>query len=1048
MTSKLKGAGRRPLVTRGDVLALSVIAGLISSAYAQTAPAAASPAEEKAVVPTVTVSGYRSSLALSANEKRENIGLSDTVFSEDMGKFPDPNIADALARIPGVTVKRAEIDGEGLNISIRGMGAAFTRVLLNGAPMASASAGSWGGSISANREVDMDFLPSELFRSASVYKSQQASLIEGGIAGTVNMRSVRPFDKSGLRSAFTLSGNYREQNGQWGTTGSGLISNTWTSPGWGKFGILGGVAFGDTKYKTEGFQTVDMRNFQLKSFQATAADKPNSIGGGNQSSPDTVPSGLALNDLPAYARSILVPGKQIDRAMLLALNPGMTINQLDNALFGRLGRHLIYEGERKRAGEVISMQWQPNDRLDVYLDLMAAQKNNKMIYEGMNAGTRANTVIPVGFEADRSDCTIGCVLNKGIFANTFWSLEFRPMEEKTKFRSINPGFEFRPNDKWTIDGHFNATNSTFFRDMPTVLLATKAPNSVITYDNTTPGQPPAYTGNLDVNDPANFGWYQAGQGLSGLRMDLYERTNKTKGSRLNVNWGDSDFSIKAGGSWDDIERRYRSYAVADAWMNVTCGNNVNVRFFQPNTQIRQPGCDGRSAPGPVSDAATAYPGYGTGSTAGMTTPLAYQGSVVTNALVPDYAHASDHGFITVDWDKFAKDTDYQYFRDNIKRGFSNASGGYIREVVSSLYTEVNGRNQVFGRTLRYNAGVRYAQTRQTIGVMTSVADPRNATLKNGGLYDNLTQWAYESTTYSNVLPSFTAAYNLTPALIARASGSKSLTRASPADLRQTVLTIGDQGARQGTLTNPKLKPFEANNLDLALEYYMSREAYVSLSAFAKDIISRPGQHTTQYTLAQLDAMFGTIGLTAAQQVAVEASGGRDKHLIEITEPFNIDTKLKVRGLEATWQQPLDMLPVKGFGFTANFTYARQKDEAVDAPPVAGVPPRTSNLTVYYERNGLNMRISRSYTAAHVVNTSTALTVPGGAYAYTTERAQVDASVGVNLKRMFGFRYNADLTFSVWNATKAISQTYTQFSNAIFDEYKPGASYTLSLRTTF
>ena len=99
------------------------------------------------------------------------------------------------------------------------MGPQFTRVLLNGAPMASASAGSWGGNISANREVDMDFLPSELFSSASVYKSQKASIIEGGIAGTVNMRSARPFDKAGFRSAFTLSGNYRDQNKQVGYDG-------------------------------------------------------------------------------------------------------------------------------------------------------------------------------------------------------------------------------------------------------------------------------------------------------------------------------------------------------------------------------------------------------------------------------------------------------------------------------------------------------------------------------------------------------------------------------------------------------------------------------------------------------------------------------------------------------------------------------------------------------------------------------------------------------------------------------------------------------------
>ncbi len=398
MSKTLEGAARRPMGLGGEVFVTTVLAGLIASAYAHAAepapvPAAAAEADkEKTTVQTVNVTGFRSSLALSANAKRDNVGLSDTVFAEDMGKFPDPNIADALGRIPGVKVTRAEIDGEGLNISIRGMGPAFTRVLLNGAPMASASAGSWGGNISANREVDMDFLPSELFRSASVYKSQRADLIEGGIAGTVDMRSARPFDKSGFRSAFTLSGNYREQDGQWGSTGSGLVSNTWTSNRFGKVGILGGVAFGDTKYKTEGFQTVDMRNFQLKSFQATAADLPNSTGGGSQSTPDTVPSGLALASLPAYAQALLIPGKQIDRTMLLGLNPGATIQQIDNALMGRLGRHLLYEGERKRSSEIISLQWQPNDKLDLYMDTLFAQKRNAMIYEAMNAGTRANTI--------------------------------------------------------------------------------------------------------------------------------------------------------------------------------------------------------------------------------------------------------------------------------------------------------------------------------------------------------------------------------------------------------------------------------------------------------------------------------------------------------------------------------------------------------------------------------------------------------------------------------------------------------------------------------
>ncbi|MEO7578422.1 MAG: TonB-dependent receptor plug domain-containing protein, partial [Massilia sp.] len=374
MIKNVQSGARRRVGQRRDVFVTTVLAGLIASAYAQAQSTAAAQEADKdaAAKQTVVVTGIRSSLALSANEKRDNIGLSDTVFQEDMGKFPEPNIADALSRIPGVTVTRASIDGEGMNISIRGMGPAFTRVLLNSAPMASASAGSWGGVISANREVDMDFLPSELFRSASVYKSQQASLMEGGIAGTVNMRSVRPFDKSGFRSAFTLSGNYRDEAGKFGNTGSALVSNTWKSSTFGKFGALAGVAFGNTAYKTEGFQAVDMRNFQLKTtgvaIQALPSDNPNSTGGGSQSTPDLVPAGLPLSELPEYARSVLVAGKPIDRAMLLALNPGATIQQIDNALMARLGRHVLYEGKRNRVGETLSFQWQPNEKWDFYFD--------------------------------------------------------------------------------------------------------------------------------------------------------------------------------------------------------------------------------------------------------------------------------------------------------------------------------------------------------------------------------------------------------------------------------------------------------------------------------------------------------------------------------------------------------------------------------------------------------------------------------------------------------------------------------------------------------
>ena len=91
-------------------------------------------------VDTVVVTGFRASLQSSTDAKRQSVGFTDAIFAEDMGKFPDTNLAESFNRIPGITITR-ETSGEGLNIAIRGLGTNFTRVLLNDAPVAIASTG-------------------------------------------------------------------------------------------------------------------------------------------------------------------------------------------------------------------------------------------------------------------------------------------------------------------------------------------------------------------------------------------------------------------------------------------------------------------------------------------------------------------------------------------------------------------------------------------------------------------------------------------------------------------------------------------------------------------------------------------------------------------------------------------------------------------------------------------------------------------------------------------------------------------------------------------
>jgi outer membrane receptor for ferrienterochelin and colicin len=94
------------------------------------------------------------------------------VFAEDIGKFPDLNIAESLNRIPGVQLTR-EINGDGLNVAIRGLGTNFTKILLNGAQIAVASSGRTD-SQNQNREIDLDLYPTELFTRLDVSKTPMA----------------------------------------------------------------------------------------------------------------------------------------------------------------------------------------------------------------------------------------------------------------------------------------------------------------------------------------------------------------------------------------------------------------------------------------------------------------------------------------------------------------------------------------------------------------------------------------------------------------------------------------------------------------------------------------------------------------------------------------------------------------------------------------------------------------------------------------------------------------------------------------------------------
>jgi len=1013
-------------VGRRVLLGATGLVGLIAQAYAQQ------PAPNAATIETIVVTGYRGSLASSTKDKREATGFQDSVFAEDLGKFPDSNIAESLNRIPGIQISR-EITGEGLNIQIRGLGTSFTKVLLNGAPVAVASTGATDAQ-NTNREVDLDLLSTDLFRKLSVYKSPTAAMVEGGAAGVVDMRSARPFDNPGKYVAVNMQGARNSVAAKWGDRGSVLGSQTFDNG----FGILGGVAWADTKVKVKGFETIGWTNANLSATQNTGTR--NTTGGGNWTIPATV---------PALAGNGLTTGATIDQAFLLANNPGLTIQQIDNALIPRLGRPMIESGDKDRWTGVLSLEYRPTSALQAYVDVMVAKKKNDLERYDMNWVGRNGSMVPLNMQVDRSDCSAGCVVTKGTFANAQWFLEYRPHIEDVDLWGINPGFDWKISDKLNLDGQLNVTKSKFHRVSPTALVITPGSSGVtVNYDNSSGGIPVMAT-NINLNDPTQFGW-------AGGRVNLQEefRDTETNGFRTNLTWGDKTLNVKGGLAYDVISRRITAKDNSGPWQAAVCGNNPAV--FLPSPNSGTPGCGDASTPG-VSYAAT-YPGFGTGYTAGRTDALTLQGSLIPKTALVNYLVPGPGGFITLNWDKFAQDSKYQTYSaaaPDVGSSNTGAGAGYVKEKSTGIYTEVNGIANPMDHQLRYNAGVRWVKTDQTVGgyATAPLADPRNAAQKltNGGLYPNIDNFVYLNTSYNNVLPSASAALNLTKELVARGSASKTMTRANPNAMRPGV-SFSSPSADVGTVGNSELKPYLSDNIDLGLELYTGREGYVGLTAFSKKINGFTVQENVTVPFSSLAVLGVTYSgfLTPTQQAAIDARGGPNVATVVMQRQKNAAGTLNIDGVELNWVQPLDkFLPVRGFGFSANATFTRQSasGEGTTGFIALGVPKKTNNVTAYYQQHGYMARLSRTFSQGSQVSNLNENGVTLAAQ-YVDDYTQVDFSSSFELEDILGRKGWPQLTFDIVNLNNAIQRVHFQFDNATYKQYQPNRTVVLGLRAKF
>ncbi|EZP57226.1 TonB-dependent receptor [Sphingomonas sp. RIT328] len=218
---------------RHAILVTTALAGLAAAlpSTAQTAPTASPPgSDDQAATTTATdapadgdiiVTGYRGSLQKAINVKRNANAVVDVITSEDVGKFPDRNVAESLSHIPGVSIDRRF--GEGEKVAILGTDPALNRMLLDGHALASAD---WGGNDNdpSSRTFNYSLLAPELVDRLEVYKSPEPRIEEGSLGGTVIVRTRRPLDLP-ANSIFASGGySYNDRSDKGNARGSGLYS--------------------------------------------------------------------------------------------------------------------------------------------------------------------------------------------------------------------------------------------------------------------------------------------------------------------------------------------------------------------------------------------------------------------------------------------------------------------------------------------------------------------------------------------------------------------------------------------------------------------------------------------------------------------------------------------------------------------------------------------------------------------------------------------------------------------------------------------------------
>ncbi|MFX1677691.1 TonB-dependent receptor [Mitsuaria sp. CC2] len=878
-------------------------------APAPAASAAATPAGPSAdkALDTVVITGIRASLESALNAKRQDKGIVDVIKAEDIAKFPDTNLAESLQRIPGVVIDRDA--GEGRNITVRGLGADFTRVRINGIE-ALATTGGTDSSGGANRSRGFDFnvFASELFNTITVRKSSSAEIDEGSLGATVDLQAARPFDFNKRVVAASVKARYNDLARETDPRAAFLLSDVFLDK---KLGVLVSGAYSKRRLFEEGFSSVRWDN---------------GASSGGWCSPQGVtpanPTTTAANCGPAAQG---VPRLPASPGATAAYNAASSADNFHPRLprYGRLSH------DQDRLGLTGSIQFRPTDRTLLTFDMLYSKLDATRSEDFLEAISFSRTASQGGkpqTSVVEAQYAPNGALQYGVFNGVDIRAESRYDELTTTFKQPSLTLEQDLTDHLKLNAKVGRADSKFRNPVQTT----------VTLDALNVN---GYTLDFRNNDRLPVIKYPFDPTAQNGALQIVGVPQVTTGTQPTTvtNTTTSEIRIRPQGAnnVNDIAHLDLAWEVMPDTLTLKAGFDYKKYSFDTFEFRRVNQNDTMFSPAAGSGVLTKMlTGFGRGLSLPEGTP--------TSWAIPDL------NAIAAAYDIYCKCIKSgpaggpgDYTLSSTTNGNARGNNRAVVEKDTGGFVQADFEGRVLGLRMQGNVGVRYVVTEQ---------DATGYLATGGGTEVVIGQ------KYKDWLPALNVSANLTKDLIARFAAAKVMARPQLGNLNPGG-TISTTGTLSITTGNPYLKPFRAKTFDGSLEWYFGRNAFIGVGLFQKNI-------DTYIQSLRTNAPYNQTGLP----LSLLPSNFTGEEVFQLTTPINTPGG-KLRGIELNYQQPFTFLPGwgKNFGTVLNYTYVKSKITYLVSPTsnttitddLLNMSPKSWNATMYYDDNTFSARVSAS-----------------------------------------------------------------------------------------